>query len=50
MSKIESTSITLTIGQTKKTRTKNILTDEKKYKDLVIYFTIYIHSQSINLY
>ena len=31
----------------KKLETKNILIDEKHYKDLVIYFARYLHSKSI---
>ena len=32
-----------------KKETKNILIEEKKCKDLVIYFTGYIHSKSIKM-
>ena len=31
----------------KKSETKNILIDEKNYANLVIYFTLYVHSTSI---
>ena len=33
----------------KKLETKNILIDEKNYKDLTIYFTKYVHSNSIKM-
>ena len=33
----------------KKLETKTILIDEKNYKNLVIYFTRYVHSKSINM-
>ena len=33
----------------KRLQTKNILIDEKNYKDLVIYFTRYVHSKSIKM-
>ena len=33
----------------KKLETKNILIDEKIFKDLVIYFTRYDHSKSVKL-
>ena len=46
--KIESTTVTLTIKQSKKKiETKNILIYMKTYKDLVIYFTRYVHSKLI---
>ena len=32
-----------------KLKTKKILIDEKKYKDLVIYFTRYVRSKSIKM-
>ena len=31
----------------KKIETKNVLIDKKNYKDLVIYFTAYIHIKSL---
>ena len=33
----------------KKIETKNILIDEKNYKDLVIYFTRYVHREPIKM-
>ena len=36
-------------SQSKKIETKNILIDEKNYKDLMTYFTRYIHSNSIKM-
>ena len=33
----------------KKLETKNILIDEKNYSDLVIYFTVYVHSKSMKM-
>ena len=35
--------------EAKKLETKNILIDEKNYKDLLIYFMRYIHSKSIKI-
>ena len=35
---------------TKKLETENILIDGKNYIDLTIYFTRYLHSNSINLF
>ena len=34
----------------KNLETKNMLIDEKNYKDLVIYSVIYIHSKSIKMF
>ena len=34
----------------KKLETKKILIDEKNLKDLVIYFTRYVHSKSIKMF
>ena len=50
MLKIESVSIIFTIwSKQKMLEIGNILIYERSYKDLVIYFTSYIHSKSINL-
>ena len=35
------------IFQAKKLETKNISIDERNYKYLVIYFTVYVHNKSI---
>ena len=35
--------------KTKKLETENISIDEKNYKDMVIYFTIYVHTESIKM-
>ena len=35
--------------KTKKLETKNILIDEKNYRHLVIYFTVYFHSKSMKM-
>ena len=37
------------LAKGKKTEIKNILIDEKNYKDLMIYFTRYVHSKSIKM-
>ena len=33
----------------KKLKTENISIDEKSYKDMVIYFTTYVHTESIKM-
>ena len=35
--------------KTKKLETENISIDEKNYKDMVIYFTRYVHTESIKM-
>ena len=49
--KIESTTINFDnlVKAKKKLETENILIHEKNYKDLVIYFTIYVHSKLIKM-
>ena len=41
--------LTIQSKQNKKLETKNFLIVEKSYKDLVIYFTRYVHSRSIKM-
>ena len=41
--KIKSTTILTIYSNQKKKETKSSLTDEKKIKDLVVYFTIYVN-------
>ena len=40
---------TTTTTTTTKIETKNVLIDEKNYKDLVIYFSRYVHSKSMKI-
>ena len=51
VSGVESTTIVFdNLVKAKKIATKNVLMDEKNYKDLVIYFTRYVHSKSIKIF
>ena len=50
ISKIESTNYFGDLIKAKKSEIKNILIDEKNYKDLVIYFTRYVHKKSIKTF
>ena len=47
--KTESTTIILKKNKAKKLETKNILINEKNYKDLSIYFTRYVHMNAIKM-
>ena len=51
VSGVESTTIVFdNLVKVKKIAIKNVLMDEKNYKDLVIYFTRYVHSKSIKIF
>ena len=51
VSGVESTTIVFdNLVKAKKIAIKNVLMDEKNYKDLVIYFTRYVHSKSIKIF